>query len=78
MKKAQTSSAEVWAKRWLDSVAGGASMSQRKVKSVLKHGGDLQAVRKLAIQRGVHLVRLTDDNGIELVAASTKPFTIIC
>lgn len=41
-------------------------------------GGGLEAVTALARERGVHLLLLGDDKGDELVAASTKPFEVIC
>lgn len=53
-------------------------MSQRKLTSIEKHGSGLDAVKALAQEKGVHLLRVEDDEGNELVAASTKPFTIIC
>ena len=68
-----------WATRWLDAVAsGGSTMSQRKIQSIESRGGGLAAVRKLAKKRGIHLVRLTDDQGNELVAASKNVFKVIC
>ena len=70
---------EGWATRWLDGVASGAgTMSQRQVASIESRGGGLLAVRKLAKKRGIHLIRLTDDKGNELVAASKHPFKVIC
>ena len=67
-----------WAADWLDQVADGSNtMSQRKLSSVEAHGG-LEAVKAFAQQKGVHLLRLEDDKGNELVAASTKPFEVIC
>jgi hypothetical protein len=53
-------------------------MSQRKLSSVETRGGGLEAVTALARERGVHLLLLGDDKGDELVAASTKPFEVIC
>ncbi len=41
-------------------------------------GGGLEAVKALARERGVHLLLLEDDKGEELVAASTKPFEVVC
>ena len=71
--------AETWATRWLDSVASGANtMSKRKVESIERLGGGLKLIRRLAKQRGVHLVRLTDDKGNKLVAASKSPFKVMC
>ncbi len=72
-------SAEQWAGEWLDGVANGSStMSQRKVSSIEKRGGGIEAVAALAKQKGVHLLRLEDDKGNELIAASTKPFEVVC
>lgn len=68
-----------WAAEWLDGVADGSyTMSQRKLSSVKARGGGLEAVKALARQRGVHLLLLEDDKGNELVAASTKPFAVVC
>ncbi len=68
-----------WATDWLDRVADGSNtMSQRKRKAVEARGGGLEAVRALAEQKGVHLLLLEDDQGNELVAASTKPFQVVC
>ncbi len=74
-----SSTEEKWAADWLAGVADGSNaMSQRKLTSVEKHGGGLDAVRAVAREKGVHLVLLTDDQGNELVAASTHPFKVIC
>ena len=71
--------ASQWAAEWLDGVADGSNtMSQRKLSSVEKRGGGLEAVAALARERGVHLLLLEDDKGDELVAASTKPFSVVC
>ena len=68
-----------WAAGWLDGVADGTySMSQRKRSSVETRGGGLEAVKVLAVERGVHLLLLEDDRGNELVTASAKPFSVIC
>lgn len=68
-----------WAMDWLEGVANGANtMSQRKLTSIEARGGGLEAVRAIAEEKGVHLLLLKDDQGNELVAASTKPFTVIC
>ena len=67
-----------WAEDWLNGVADGAyTMSQRKLSSVEKRGG-LEAVKTLAEERGVHLLLLEDDKGDMLLAASNKPFEVIC
>ena len=68
-----------WASEWLDKVADGASsMSQRKLSSIETRGGGLEAVKTLAEQKGIHLLRLEDDKGNEVVAASIKPFDVVC
>lgn len=68
-----------WASDWLDSVADGSNtMSQRKLSSIEKRGGGLKAIKALAKNQGVHLLLLEDDKGNELVAASTKPFKVVC
>ena len=70
--------AEAWAEKWLDSVAEGRSkMSQRRVASIERHGGGLDAVAAAAKSKGVHLVMLTDDKGAQLVAASVHPFKVL-
>ena len=68
-----------WAERWLAGVADGTfTMSQRRLSAVETLGGGLAAVRRAAEAKGVHLLLLTDDEGVELVAASRSPFTVIC
>ncbi|MBV9007852.1 MAG: hypothetical protein JO354_01630 [Verrucomicrobia bacterium] len=68
-----------WAEDWLDSVANGSNaMSQRKLRSIEQRGGGLDAVAVLAKAKGVHLILLEDDKGDRLVAASTKPFKVVC
>lgn len=79
MSKTQPETSTQWAARWLDSVADGSNtMSQRRLSSVQKRGGGIEAVKAVAEQKGVHLLLVEDDKGIELVAASTKPFKVIC
>lgn len=68
-----------WAGEWLDKVAAGSNtMSQRKLSSIEARGGGLEAVKTLAKQKGVHLLRLEDDKGNEVIAASIKPFDVVC
>ncbi len=68
-----------WAERWLDSVADGSNtMSQRKLSSIDKQGGGLAEVEKIARAKGVHLLLINDDKGVDLVAASVKPFKVVC
>lgn len=63
---------------WVNAVASGsATMSQRNIRWVEAHGG-MDKLVEAAKQRGVHLVRLTDDKGNELLAASQKPFQTLC
>ena len=67
-----------WAEAWLESVSDGSkTMSQRTLSSIEKNGG-LESVRAIAETKGVHLLLLEDDKGTELVAASTKPFHVVC
>jgi hypothetical protein len=76
---ADVEAATAWALKWLDAVAdGSATMSQRKLTSIEKRGGGLNAVKSLAREKRIHLLLLEDDNGDELVAASSKPFEVIC
>ena len=68
-----------WGSDWLDKVADGSTaMSQRKLSSIETRGGGLEAVKTLAEQKGVHLLRLEDDKGNEVIAASLKPFDVVC
>ncbi len=67
-----------WAVDWLNEVADGSNtMSQRKLSVIEKRGG-LDGVKKIAEQKGVHLLLVEDDKGDELIAASTKPFKVVC
>jgi hypothetical protein len=68
-----------WSDKWLSPVADGSStMSQRKLTSIETRGGGLSRVKIAAKKKGVHLVLLEDDKGEQLIAASTKPFKVIC
>ena len=63
---------------WLDSVVSGeATMTQRGARWVNAQGG-LEPIVQAATARGVHLLRLTDDKGQVLVAASLNPFEVLC
>ena len=67
---------DAWIAKWLDAVSDGSvTMSQRTWASVEAHGAD--AVIAAAMARGVHLVRLTDDTGKLLVAASRHSFELL-
>ncbi len=71
--------AHKWTDEWLTSVADGSNtMSQRKRSSIETRGGGMKAVKAAAKKKGVHLLLLEDDKGNQLVAASTKPFTVVC
>ena len=62
---------------WLDDVATGKlTMSQRKVSTVETHCG-IEELTRQAKSKGVHLLRLTDDKGSALIAASRHPFTVL-
>ena len=79
MSNEQPSSTAKWAVAWLESVADGSNtMSQRKLSSVERLGGGIEAVKTIAKQKGVHLLLLKDDQSNELVAASTKPLEVVC
>ena len=68
-----------WATGWLAGVADGSNtMSQRKLSSIERLGGGLETVKSVAEAMGVHLLLIEDDKGDELVAASVKPFKVIC
>lgn len=71
-------SKQTWIDKWIDAVAdGSASMSQRRLSSVERNGGTAAAIAA-AKERGVHLAKLTDDQGNILVAASLHPFEPLC
>lgn len=79
MKSENVHPDHAWAHAWFDSVVSGAgTMSQRKLTSIAKHGGGIETVKRLARARNVHLLLLEDDKGDKLVAASLKPFEVIC
>lgn len=72
-------STSAWIATWLDAVADGSStMSQRSLASIERRAGGLEAVVSAAEKRGIHLLLLDDDKGNELLAASTKPFKVLC
>jgi DNA polymerase III delta subunit len=74
-----TQTATEWLSKWLDAVAaGGATMSQRSLHQLELRGGDLRLLRRLAKQRGVHLLLVRLDDGKDVVAASLHPFKVIC
>ena len=66
-----------WAEAWLDGVAQGRlTMSQRKLSRVEASCG-IDVLKRLASDRGVHLLQLTDDQGVALIAASLQPFVVL-
>jgi hypothetical protein len=68
-----------WAMEWLTGVADGSKrMSQRKLTLIERRGGGLKKVKDVAQAVGVHLLLLENEDGVEFVAASKKPFKIIC
>ena len=78
MCTANSATTESWITDWLDSVADGSStMSQRSLASIEKHGG-LGAVTVAAVERSVHLLLVEDEAGREIIAASKRPFKVIC
>ena len=67
-----------WIDKWIDAVAdGSAAMSQRRLSAIERNGGTAAAIAA-ARERGVHLAKLTDDQGNILVAASLHPFEPLC
>ncbi|MDQ6693752.1 MAG: hypothetical protein M3014_04930 [Chloroflexota bacterium] len=79
MSTPEDESTKQWASAWLDTVADGSNtMSQRRLSSIEKRDGGLEAVKAIAEEKGVHLLLLEDDKGNELIAASAKPFKVIC
>jgi hypothetical protein len=70
---------EQWVIAWLQTVEAGLNtMSQRRLTSIEKHAGSLDLVRTVAQRMGVHLLLVEDEEGNEIVAASMKPFKVIC
>lgn len=70
---------EEWAEKWLKTVVSGENtMSQRKLTSIEKYAGSLAAIKKAAKSMGLHLLLVENDEGNQVVAASTKPFKVIC
>lgn len=64
---------------WLDAVASGArTMSQRRLARLEAVPGGVDAVRRAAEARDVHLAVFIDDHGVELVAASRHPIRVLC
>lgn len=65
--------------QWLEAIASGElAMSQRKVSGMLKAEGSLEGLIEAASEKGVHLVRLTDDLGNDLIAGSCHAFEVLC
>ena len=78
MDQNQRNKNALWIAAWLDAVAdGSATMSQRMKSAIDAHGG-VELAQASAIERGVHLVELTDDKNRKLIAASRHPFKTLC
>jgi hypothetical protein len=69
-----TEAQAAWLARWMQAASRKSSMSQRKASAIQGKGGGLAAAAKAA---GTDLELLTDDRGVELVAASRQPFKVI-
>jgi hypothetical protein len=68
-----------WAMEWLTAVADcHKRVSQRRLTLIEERGGGVETVKAVAQALGVHLLLLENDKGIELIAASKKPFKVIC
>ena len=53
------------------------SMTQRKESVVDSWPGGLPELVREAKSQNVHLVRVTDDQGVKIVAASIHPFDVL-
>jgi hypothetical protein len=68
-----------WVTAWLKTVqAGSNTMSQRRLTSIEKNAGGLELVKSVAEQMDIHLLLVEEDDGKEIIAASMKPFKVIC
>ena len=77
-RPARNQSDQTWIDNWIAAlVDGSTTMSQRRLSSVERNGGTEAAI-VAAKERGVHLARLTDDEGNVLIAASLHPFEPLC
>jgi hypothetical protein len=65
-----------WVDRWFDASAE-TSLSYRSLASVEARLG-LDALGALALARGLHVLRFSDERGAGLVAVSRHPFDVIC
>ena len=66
-----------WLDKWMRAASRDGAMSQRKASAIKAKGGGMAAAAAAAHAAGIHLVLLTDDQGVEIVAASRRPFKII-
>ena len=74
---AEAEKSAAWLDRWMKSTSRAGAMSQRKASAIEAKGGGMHFADRAARAAGVHLVLLTDDKGVELVAASRHPFKVI-
>ncbi len=64
--------------QWIvDVLRRSGAMSQRRWDVVASWPGGLEQLVGEARARGVHLISLTDDHGVRLIAASVHPFEIL-
>ena len=71
--------ASEWLEKWMESVrVGGGTMSQRSLSNLERKGASLAALRKIARSRGIHILLIEDEQGRQLLAASVRPFKVIC
>lgn len=79
MSTSENNRHEEWVTAWLKIVSAGINtMSQRKLTSIEKHAGSINTVKHIAKKMKVHLLLVEDDKGNEVLAASMKPFKVIC
>ena len=64
--------------QWVAEVKGRpGSMTQRKESVVVSWPGGVAELVREAQSQNVHLVRVTDDHGVQLIAASIHPFDVL-
>ncbi len=53
------------------------SMSQRRESVVDSWAGGIAELVRQAQAQNIHLVRVTDDHGVKIIAASVHPFDVL-